>query len=61
MGQQLNKPNNDTFNSIGKPDRVSERGQENQAQEFINETDKEGAPSTAERGKQPRVDNKNKN
>lgn len=57
MSHQDNKPNNTTFNSIGKPDRVSERGVANQAQEFINETDNSEQPSTAQGGKQPRVNN----
>ena len=55
MAQQANKPNNETFNSIGKPDRIREQGQENQAQEFINETERDAAPSTAQGGKQPAV------
>ncbi|MEZ0392083.1 MAG: hypothetical protein ACAH59_07715 [Pseudobdellovibrionaceae bacterium] len=59
MTGQDNKPNNQTFNSIGRPDRMGERGQTSQAQEYINETaegrDEEEAPSTAQSGKQPRV------
>jgi len=61
MSGQENKPNNETFISIGKPDRRNERNQEKQAQEFINETDQdEAAPSTAQGGKQtPVVKDKN--
>lgn len=56
MGQQMNKPDNEKMNSIGKPDRSQRRSHEKQAQEFINETgDSEGAPSTAQGGKQTPV------
>lgn len=63
MAQQDNKPNNDTLQAMEKPDRMGKKGQENQAQEFINETDKNGSPnnrtntgpSTAEHGGQPRT------
>lgn len=59
MGQQDNKPDNDNLQSMTKPDRVGQKGQENQAQEFINETDKDGSPnnraSSAQHGGQPRT------
>ena len=60
MGQQDNQPNNDSLQSMTKPDRTGQKGQENQAQEFINETDADtnkerGIPATAERGGQPRT------
>lgn len=55
MAQQDNKPNNETLQSMGKPDRVREHGQENQAQEFINEENNTAPASTAQGGKQPRT------
>lgn len=64
MPQQDNRPNNQDLQSMTKPDRTGKKGEENQAQEFINETDTDGSPnnrtqtgpSTAERGGQPRTD-----
>jgi len=53
--QQDNKPDNTNLTSIGKPDRIRQKSQESQAQEFINETDNSPQGSTAERGSQPRV------
>ena len=58
MVHQDNKPNNETFNSMGKPNpnRNLKKSEENQAEEFINETENV-APSTAQGGKQPKVVN----